>query len=127
MSSKVFSADNGETTIYKLLNDTVTDETKSDAIYVGDASAITMFVETAASTSGGVVEVEAAMTSDYSGVWESLASITTAAASAAYSISIGLGSNHETGHPGLPQAYVRFRVSTAITGGSVDAYLIVRK
>lgn len=124
-TSKVSNA--GEVQAYKVFNDTVTDETKSDAILVWDALAVTLFIETAASTSGGVVELEAAMTSDYAGTWESLGSITTNAASSAFSISIGLGSNNETGYPGLPQMYVRARVSTVIADGSIDAYIIVRK
>lgn len=110
-----------EVTSYKLFNDVATDETTSDAIEVLDAEAITVVVETSAGVSGGVVLLEGAMTSDYAGTWIFLGSITTSAASKSYDASISLGS----GDPLV--RYARLRVETAISGGTVDAYLNVRK
>lgn len=122
LSEETIVTSSAEVTIYKLLNDTVTAQVSSTAVDVLDATSITMVVETAASTSGGVVTLEGAVTSDYSGTWASLGTVTTSAATTAYAVTYDTGDT-----AGLPMPYVRARISTVISGGSVDVYLIVRK
>lgn len=121
-STKTHSGVN-ETTVYKLMNDASTDETKSDAIDVSTAQEVSVVVETGAGVSGGAVKLEGAITSDYSGTWAELGSITTSAASTAYSDV----ASAEGGTAGLPIPYVRARIETAISGGTIDVYIIVRR
>ena len=123
-TSKTFSS-NGEISIIKVLNDIATDETLSDPVFVGDAIGVTLLVDAQASVSGGVVELEAAPTADYAGTWRQLGTVTTNAASKIFSCSIGMGNDNSGA--GLPQMYVRAHISTVISGGTVDVYIIKRK
>ena len=111
-----------EVVTYKLLNDSSVDETTSTAVSCIDADKVTLIVETSAGTSGGVVTLEGARTSTYTGAWQSLGTITTNAASTTFMITVDVSDS-----PGMPIPYIRARVSTAITGGTLDAYLITRR
>lgn len=111
-----------EVTIYKLLNDSSTVETTSTAVDVLDATAITLLVEAGASVSGGVVTLEGAATSDYSGTWASITTATTDAASKTFIATVDVGDTAS-----IPMPYVRARISTVISGGTIDVYLIVRR
>jgi len=111
-----------EVTIYKLLNDSSTVETTSTAVDVLDATAITLLVEAGASVSGGVVTLEGAATSDYSGTWASITTATTNAASKTFIATTDMGDTAS-----IPVPYVRARVSTVVSGGTIDVYLIVRR
>lgn len=118
MSSSVKGLNSKETVIYKVFNDVITDETKSDAVRAQDNDSVMLVVEAGASVSGGVVKLEGAITSDYAGTWAELGSVTTSAASTAYKVAVADN----------PMPYVRARIETAIAGGgSVDAYIIVRQ
>lgn len=111
-----------EVTIYKLLNDSSTVNTSSTAVDVLDATAITLLVEAGASVSGGVVTLEGAATSDYSGTWASITTATTDAASKTFIATVDVGDTAS-----IPMPYVRARISTVISGGTIDVYLIVRR
>lgn len=127
VSSKTFSRDVGSFEIHLALDDEQTDETKSDSIDVREARGITLLVESAATVDGGVVTLEGAASSDYSGTWVSLGSVTTSAGSTAYACSVSASANPESNAAGLPMPYVRARISTAISTSTVDAYIIVLK
>lgn len=109
-----------EVSIYKLLNDSSTKETTSTAVDVLDATAITLLVEGGAGVSSGVVTLEGARTSDYSGAWASITTATAAASTVIATVDVGDTAS-------IPVPYVRARISTAIGGGTVDVYLIVRR
>jgi hypothetical protein len=111
-----------EVTIYKLLDDGADVNTTSTAIDVLDATAITLLVETSAGVSSGVVTLEGAATSDYSGTWASITTATTNAASKAFVATVDIGDTAS-----IPVPYVRTRISTVIGGGTIDVYLIVRR
>ena len=111
-----------EIVTYKLLNDSSVDETTSTAVDVLDSEAITLLVESSAGVSGGVVTLEAARTADFAGTWASLGTVTTDAATAVFLLTIDTGDA-----AGVPVPFVRARVSTVMTGGTVDAYLIKRR
>ncbi len=110
-------------TVYKLLNDSIDANTTSTAVDVLDATALTLLVEAGANVSSGVVTLEGALTSDYSGTWASLTTATTNAASKTFLANLDTGDTAS-----VPVPYVRARISTVIGGGgSVDVYLIVRR
>ena len=106
--------------LLKLLNDQSSDETTSDDVSIENADSVTLFVETAASTSGGVVQLQTAVTAG--GPYFTAASITTSAASVGYAVTLAGGDD------GMPARYARARIETAIAGGgSIDAYLVIQK
>ena len=107
----------------QVFDDTTIDETKSSPpVNVSNCEAVSLIVETSSGVSGGVVKLEGAMSSDYAGTWLELGSITTAAASKVYGASVGLGAT-----TGFPIKFVRARIETAISGGTVDAYIVTQK
>ncbi|OQB05820.1 MAG: hypothetical protein BWY21_01969 [Parcubacteria group bacterium ADurb.Bin216] len=122
LSESTIVKENKEVTIYKLLNDSSTKDTSSTAVDVLDASALTLLVETGTGVSAGVVTLEAARTSDYSGTWASLTTVTTNAASTTFMATVDDGDTIGSGVP-----YVRANISTGITGGTIDVYLIVTR
>lgn len=111
-----------EVSVYKLLNDSADVNTASTAIDVLDATGITLLVEASAGVSSGVVTLEGAATSDYSGTWASITTATTNAASKAFIATVDIGDTAS-----IPVPYVRARISTVIGGGTIDVYLIVRR
>jgi len=113
---------NTEVSIYKLLDDTSDVNTSSTAVDVLDASSLTLLVESSAGTASGVVTLEGARTSDYTGSWASITTTTTNAASATFVSTVDIGDTSS-----VPVPYVRARISTVINGGKVDVYLIVRR
>lgn len=115
-ASKILS-DTREVTLYKLLNDKAALNTASTAVVADDAEALTLIVEASAGVSAGVVTLEGALTADYAGTWHSLGTVTTNAASKNFSVNT----------TALPMPYVRARISTAITAGTVDVYIQKRK
>jgi hypothetical protein len=104
--------------IIKLINDGTT-AASSTAVDVRDARGVQLIVETGAGVSNGVVQLEGAASSAYAGTWVSLASITTNAASTTFKGAHGCSA--------APIPYVRARISTGLTGGSCDVYLMVLK
>lgn len=92
----------------------------SDEIKGIDAEAVVLIVVAGAGVSAGVVKLEGAHVSGYTGTWKELASLTINAANKVFSQGIGIVDE-------LPMPYLRARISTAITGGTVDIYLAVRK
>ena len=109
----------GSFELVKLLNDESVDETTSSAIDTRGAQKISVFVESGADVSGGVVKFEGALTEDYAGTWHEIASITTSSASKLYQAGTAVD---EVLFP-----YVRARIETVIAGGTVDAYIAVEK
>lgn len=79
---------------------------------------VTMFVEFGAGTSAGVVTFEAAATGDYAGTWAVIGALTWAAVSSAQALG-----NVATGATRVHGA-VRARISTNITGGTVDVWIV---
>jgi hypothetical protein len=71
-----------------------------------------LFVVSGAGVSAGVVAIEVS-NDNVNWLAPATNTVTTSAASTAYSVTVGP----------LPFQFVRARISTAITGGSVDAYL----
>ena len=104
---------------FKLLNDSSVDETASSEVDIRNAGEVTLFVETSAGVSGGVVKLETAITSG--GPYFVAGSVTTSAASTGYADTIG------GGDAGLPAKYARARIETVISGGTIDAYILVQK
>ena len=111
-----------EVSIHKLLNDEADVNTASTAVDVLDASSLTLLVESSAGTASGVVTLEGARTSDYSGTWASITTATTNAASATFVSTVDIGDTSS-----VPVPYVRARISTVIGSGTTDVYLIVRR
>jgi hypothetical protein len=107
---------------HKVFNDQSVDETKSDAIDVTNAKGISLAVEAGAGVSGGVVKLEGAITSDYAGTWAELASLTVNAASKLFLASVDLGDSAS-----IPMKYVRARIETVLSGGTIDTYILVQK
>lgn len=67
-----------------------------------------------AGTGAGVVVVECAHDKDYAGTWANLATVNWAAASRVHHVAI----------TGVFRA-LRIRISTAVTGGTMDAYAVL--
>ena len=122
-TSKVLSASIKEGSIFQVIDSIATDETKSDAIDALMADGVSIIVVTSTGVSGGVVEIEGSATSDYAGTWQSLGSITTSAASTTYIKSVALANNAAA----MPVPYVRARISTVISGGTVDVFIVVKR
>lgn len=114
-----------EEKVLKLLNDASTDETTSDAVDSRNVEEATLLVEAGAGVSSGVVKLEGAVSSDYSGTWVELGSLTINAANQAFATSIAT-SLAATDVAGLPIPYVRARIETVIGGGTIDVYLILQ-
>ena len=108
-----------ENILYHLIDDGAA-AANSDEIKGVDAEAATLIVVSGAGVSGGVVLLEGAPTTGYTGTWKSLASLTINAANTVFSQGIGIIDE-------LPMPYLRARISTPITGGTVDVYLAVRR
>ncbi len=117
IDSHVFNS-SGRFDIIKLFNDQSA-TASSDTIDVREAKGVSILVESGAGVSGGVVTLEGAVSSSYAGTWVSLGTVTTNAASTTFKA----GYEQETG----PVPYVRARVSTTISGGTADVYLLVQK
>jgi|GEM_PF-6152409 len=122
-SSFLKSLASKESSLYKVIDGVATDETKSDPVDTFLADAVSLIVVTSAGTSGGVVEIEGSVTSDFTGTWKSLGSITTSAASTTYITSLAFANAAAA----LPVPFVRAHISTGITAGTVDVYIMVRR
>ena len=107
---------------YKLMDDASVDETTSDEVDVRNAKAVTLAVEAGAGVSGGVVKLEGAIRSGYAGTWVEMGSLTISAASKLYTVTVDSGDAN-----GLPLAYIRARIETVISGGTIDVYAVVQK
>lgn len=113
-------SDNKEWGLYKLLNDESADETTSSAVLIENARAVTLFIETNGTVSGGVAKLETSVTE--AGPYFVAGSVTTAAGSTGYAVSLGGDDD------GFPARYARCRIETAIAGGgSIDAYIVIQK
>lgn len=77
------------------------------------AGRVTVYVLTGAGVSAGTVKVEQAPNKDYTGTWDEVASISTAAANTCY-----------VAHSGDLHGALRVRFDTAITGGDVSVHAI---
>ena len=107
---------------YKLFDDQSVDETTSDEVDVRGARSVTLAVEAGAGVSGGVVKLEGAVRSGYSGTWVEMGSLTVNAASKLFTITKDHGDDN-----GLPLRVVRARIETVISGGTIDAYILIQK
>lgn len=115
---KVHSA-NKELEIAKVFNDESADETASDAVDIRNADKVTLFVESGAGVSGGVVKLETAVNEN--GPWFVAGSVTVNAASTGFAVSLGGGDD------GIPAKYARARIETVISNGTIDAYIAVQR
>lgn len=97
------------------LNAASVDETKGTPISFHDCRQIDWLVKTSAGVATGVVELESADASDYSGNWNNIDSIDVA--------TIGAGAEYGNSFPCPPGSWVRARISTVIGGGTVTVYL----
>ena len=102
----------------KVFNDQSVDETTSNEVDARHMRGICLFVETSAGVSGGVVEIESAPYAGYTGTWKQLGTVTTSAASTMYAVTA------DESQDGLPARVVRARISTVISGGTIDAYIL---
>lgn len=89
-----------------------TDETIGTELPITGFDRVGWAVVTSAGVSAGVVTIEWSPTSGYSGTWSNIEDITTSAATTVY------GSSQDA-----IAGFVRARISTAITGGTVTVYL----
>lgn len=104
--------------IVKVFNDGQAAATGT-TIDVRDIKGIALIVESGAGVSGGVVTLEAAASSAYAGTWVELDTATTNAASTAFI------ANYD--NLAAPVPYVRARISTGLTGGTCDVYVMLMK
>ena len=114
---------NKETKIIKLFNDESADETTSTAVDARNYDQATIVAEWSAGSAAGVVVLEGAITSDYAGTWDSLKTLTWAAASGCDSATISL--NNPANSAFLP--YLRARLSSHVDSGTVDVYLVLTR
>lgn len=108
-----------ELELFKVLENASIDETASDAVDIRNCSAITLFVETSAGVSAGVVKLETAV--NLAGPWFVAGSVSPAAGETGYSDSPGNAA------AGLPAKYARARIETVISGGTINAYICTQK
>lgn len=94
------------------LNAESADETIGTELPITSFDKIGWSVVSSAGVSGGVVTIEWAHTSDYAGTWAQVGTVTTSAASTQY------GSAAD-----VIAGFVRARISTAISGGTVTVHL----
>lgn len=97
---------------FTLLAAQATNGTTATPISVKGWDRIGMTVEWGSSTSAGVVRFEAAYTSDYAGTWQELVTVTHAAADTVIISAVD-----------ICHKFVRARITTGVTGGTVNAYL----
>lgn len=84
-----------------------------DQTVLGNIQQLAFYVRFGPGTSAGVVTLEGAHDPTYAGTWASLATITWAAAERV----------HYAAVTGVHRA-IRLRISTAVVGGTCDAYVI---
>lgn len=104
---------------YKVLDDASVDETASSPVEITNIDKLCLFVEAGVGVSGGVVKLETGMSVD--GPWFVAGSITTAAASTGYAVTLGGDDD------GIPAKYARARIETVISNGTVDAYINLQR
>lgn len=107
-----------EDVIYQVLDDESADETTSGSVDIAGARAVSLMVASSAGVSSGVVKLE---TSIDGSTWYVAGTVTTNAAEAAFSDSLGAGD------AGFPAIYARARIETVIGGGTIDAFIAVQK
>lgn len=113
---------NDEFTVVKVFNDDSTDETTSGAVDASNAKAVSILVEAGAGVSAGVVKLEGSVDPNYANTWVELASLTINAASKIFGATVDSGDTI-----GLPMPYIRARIETAISGGTIDAYIAIQR
>lgn len=110
--------------IHKLLNDAQTADANgtSDEVDVSNAKSLCLYVHgNSSAVSGGTVVLEGSPLSAHSGTWKSLGSVTVLPGQAMAAVSV------TDGDDGFPVRYVRARITTQISNGNIDAYLVVQK
>lgn len=108
-----------EWSMYQVLdNQQVT--ASSTEVDVRNAEAISMVVQPTAGTTGGAVVLEGSVTSGYTGVWILLDTVTITAGGRQLLVVASDTAD-------FPIKYVRARVSTALTGGNCDAWIVVQR
>jgi hypothetical protein len=120
--TKIKDTGNKEWSLYKVLDTQSVDETTSAEIEIQNVDNISLIVVTSAGVSGGVVELETSPESEYAGTWLTLRDITVSSASKIYGETASI-----TDNLGLPSKYVRARISTVISGGTVDVYIGIQR
>ncbi len=81
------------------------------------ARAVTLFVESSAGVNGAIVRLESAPYAGFTGTWKNLGEVTLSAPTIAEAITAVEGDD------GLPARVVRARITVAVTGGTIDAYI----
>jgi len=97
----------------QLLNAVSALDTAGTVDLTGDPREVTIYVRFNASTTAGAVAVEEAYDASETGTWANIATVSWAAANRVHAVHI----------PGTSRA-VRTRISTAITGGTVSAWIV---
>lgn len=110
---------NKENDVIKVLAAQSVDETASDEVNIAGATNISLMALSSAGVSNGVVKIETSMVAG--GPYYVAGTVTTNAASSAFSDSVG------PGDAGFPALYARARIETVITGGTVDVYIAVQR
>lgn len=96
----------------KLLSGESTLAVKAAIPVNGEVENLTVYVVAGAGVSAGVITIEESHDPDYTGTWSSIGTVTTAAASICQAVHL----------QGTYKA-LRVRISTGITGGTVDVYV----
>ena len=99
----------------KLLSAASTDEVSAGVDLTDDVQYVTVYIEWGAGTGAGVVQIEEAPHAEYAGTWAPVQELTWAQASVTDAV-------HLTG----AYAALRVRITTGVTGGSINAYLLAR-
>lgn len=106
----------------QVLNNESVVQTTSEEIDIRNSDQVALHVASGAGVSGGVITLEASPISGYAGTWLSLGTITANAASKLFGVGVGIGSI-----TGFPIRFVRARISTVISGGTIKAYIAIQK
>lgn len=116
-TSDIDSAKIREHKVFRIFDDKSVDEETSDEIDFRNFNSFVFGVEAGAGVASGVVEIEGAMRSGYTGIWKQLGSLTINAASKLFSVAV----------VDSPYPYIRARITTIIAGGTIDAYLALQR
>lgn len=92
----------------------------SRAIYAGDSSDVRMFGEWSVGVTAGAVQFEASVRPNYTGTWASIGSTSFSAGA----VTVVPGAAAQKLELALP--YVRARIATPVSGGTVTVYIARR-
>lgn len=89
--------------------------TTGASIGTNDSKQIGYYVEFSSGVNAGEVVIETAVTGSYAGLWHELDRVAFGDMASVPSVYFGT-------YPGAPMLFVRARITTPVTGGTVNAY-----